>query len=50
MIIPTSGTLMAVLAIAGVSFEEWIRWVLPRWAALMALGAVAVGVAMAVGL
>jgi uncharacterized ion transporter superfamily protein YfcC len=50
MIIPTSGTLMAILAIAGVGFEEWIRWVFPRWAALMALGAIAVGVAIAIGL
>jgi len=50
LIIPTSGTLMAVLATAGVRYEEWIAWVLPRWAALMALGAVAVTVAIAVGL
>jgi uncharacterized ion transporter superfamily protein YfcC len=50
MIIPTSGTLMAILAIAGVRYEEWIRWVLPRWAALMVLGAVAVAVGIAVGL
>ncbi len=50
MIIPTSGTLMAVLAIAGVRYEEWIRWVVPKWATLMLLGAVAVGVGIAVGL
>lgn len=50
LIIPTSGTLMAVLATAGVRYEEWIAWVLPRWATLMALGAVAVTVGIAVGL
>lgn len=50
LIIPTSGTLMAVLATAKVPYEEWIAWVLPRWAALIGLGVVAVGVGIAVGL
>jgi uncharacterized ion transporter superfamily protein YfcC len=50
LIIPTSGTLMAVLATAGVRYEDWIRWVFPRWATLMALGAVAVAIGIAVGL
>ncbi len=50
LIIPTSGTLMAVLATAKVPYEEWMRWVLPRWGTMIALGAVAVAVGIAVGL
>ncbi len=50
LIIPTSGTLMAVLATAKVPYEDWIRWVLPRWGTMIALGAVAVAVGIAVGL
>jgi uncharacterized ion transporter superfamily protein YfcC len=29
MIIPTSGVTMGVLAIAGIPFEKWFRWMLP---------------------
>ena len=50
LIIPTSGTLMAVLATAKVPYEDWIRWVFPRWATMIALGAVAVAVGIVVGL
>jgi uncharacterized ion transporter superfamily protein YfcC len=50
LIIPTSGTLMAVLATAKVSYEDWIAWVLPRWATLIGIGIVAVAVAVAIGL
>ena len=50
LIIPTSGTLMAVLATAKIRYEDWIAWVLPRWAALIGLGAVAVAVGIVVGL
>jgi uncharacterized ion transporter superfamily protein YfcC len=50
LIIPTSGTLMAVLATAKVPYEDWMRWVLPRWGAMIALGAVAVAVGILVGL
>jgi uncharacterized ion transporter superfamily protein YfcC len=50
MIIPTSGALMAVLATAKVNFEDWIRWVLPFYGALVLLGVVAIGVGIAVGL
>ena len=39
---PTNGALMAMLAAAGVRFEDWLRFALPLWLILMAL-AVAVG-------
>jgi uncharacterized ion transporter superfamily protein YfcC len=50
LIIPTSGSLMAILALAKVPYEDWIRWVLPVWGLLILLGSVAIAVAIAVGL
>jgi len=50
LITPTNGALMAVLAAAGVPFEGWLRFVLPLWGGLMALAAVAVLTALALGL
>jgi len=40
MIIPTSGTLMAVLAIAKVPYAKWLKFVLPLFAALFLLSIV----------
>ena len=39
----------AVLAAAKVRYDEWLRFVLPLYAALLALGAVAIAVAIAIG-
>lgn len=50
MITPTNGALMAVLATAGVRYEEWLRFTAPWCALLVALGAVAVVVALALGI
>ena len=50
LLTPTNGALMAVLAAAGVRFEDWIRFVLPMWGLLIAVGAIAVLVALAIGL
>lgn len=50
LLTPTNGALMAMLGVAGVRYEEWMRFTLPLWLALMALGAVAVAVGIAVGL
>jgi uncharacterized ion transporter superfamily protein YfcC len=50
MITPTNGALMAVLAAARVGYDEWFRFAAPWWALLTALGAVAVVVALAIGL
>ncbi len=50
LIIPTSGSLMAILALAKVPYEDWIRWALPVWGLLILLGSLAIAVAIAVGL
>jgi uncharacterized ion transporter superfamily protein YfcC len=50
MITPTNGGLMAVLAAAGVGYGEWLRFAAPWWALLTALGAVALVIALAIGL
>jgi uncharacterized ion transporter superfamily protein YfcC len=50
LLTPTNGALMAVLIAAGVPYERWLRFVVPVFAALFALGAVAVGVGIAVRL
>lgn len=47
---PTNGALMAMLAASGVRYEDWLRFALPLFALLFALGAVAVAVAVAIGL
>jgi len=50
MLTPTNGSLMAILVAAGVGWDEWFG-VVWRWAAvLLALGAIAVCVAVAMGL
>jgi uncharacterized ion transporter superfamily protein YfcC len=50
LIIPTSGSLMAILALAKVRYEDWLRWVFPVWGLLILLGCAAISVAIAVGL
>ena len=50
MITPTNGGLMAVLAAAGVGYDEWLRFAALWWAMLTALGAVAVIIALALGI
>ncbi len=50
LITPTNGALLAILAAGGVRYEEWFKFVLPRYAALLALGMMAIGVALALGL
>jgi uncharacterized ion transporter superfamily protein YfcC len=50
LVTPTNGALLAILAASGVGFEEWIRFAGPRYLALMALGSVAIGVAIWIGL
>jgi uncharacterized ion transporter superfamily protein YfcC len=48
-IVPTSGVLMAMLSLAGIPYEKWLRFVLPLFAQLMVLSAVFLVVAMAIG-
>ena len=50
LLTPTNGALMAVLAVAGVRYEDWFRFLMPLYLLLFALGAVAVGVGIAIGL
>jgi uncharacterized ion transporter superfamily protein YfcC len=50
LITPTNGALMAILGVAGVRFEEWIRFTAPLWLGLVLLGAVSIAVGLAVGI
>jgi uncharacterized ion transporter superfamily protein YfcC len=50
LLTPTNGTLMAVTAAALVRYEDWLRFAVPVYAALMALAGVAIVVAIAIGL
>jgi uncharacterized ion transporter superfamily protein YfcC len=50
LFVPTSGALMAVLAAGGVRYDRWLRFVLPMWAMMMGLGALAVLSAVLIGL
>ena len=50
MLTPTNGALMAVLGAAGVGYDDWLRFAAPWWALLTAFGAVAIVVALAIGL
>lgn len=49
IVTPTNGGMMAVLAAASVPYEKWIRFALPLFGALLALGALAVTAAIATG-
>ena len=47
---PTNGALMAMLAAAGVRYEEWLKFVAPLYGLLMALAGVGLVLAVAAGL
>src|SRR5439155_26166086 len=47
---PTSGALLAILAAAQVRYEDWLRFALPLLLTLLALGAGAIGLGVAIGL
>jgi len=50
LVTPTNGALMAILAAAQVRYEDWLKFALPLSLGLLALGALALGVGIAVGL
>ena len=50
LLTPTNGGLMAVIAAAGVRYEDWFAFAVRMWLVLMALGAAAILVAFAIGL
>ncbi len=49
LLFPTNGPLLAMLALVGVRFDEWFKWVLPRCLLLAGLGCVALVLAIAIG-
>jgi uncharacterized ion transporter superfamily protein YfcC len=49
IVTPTNGALMAMLAAAGVRYEEWFQFVAPVWGTLMLLAALALIVAVGTG-
>jgi uncharacterized ion transporter superfamily protein YfcC len=49
-IIPTSGVLMAMLSLAGIPFERWIRFMFPLFLILMATSTVFLFIMVAMGL
>jgi uncharacterized ion transporter superfamily protein YfcC len=50
LLTPTNGALMAMLAAAGVRYDEWLRFTLPLFGILLGLGALAIVVGAAMGL
>ena len=50
LVTPTNGALMAMLAAAGVRFEDWIRFAAPLAGLLLLLAAAAIGIGVATGL
>ncbi|MDX1393297.1 MAG: YfcC family protein [Gemmatimonadota bacterium] len=50
LVTPTNGALMAILAAAGVRFEEWFRFCFPRYLGLVALGMLSILIAIRIGL
>lgn len=49
LVTPTNGALMAILATAGVRYDEWLRFAGPLYAGLVVLGAVSIAIGLAVG-
>ena len=50
LLTPTNGALMAILASAKVRYEDWIRYAGPLYLGLVAIGMVAIWVALGMGL
>jgi uncharacterized ion transporter superfamily protein YfcC len=50
LLIPTNGGLMAVLAIAGISFDKWFKFALKLVLVIMAISAAAIVVAISINL
>ena len=50
LLIPTNGALMAILGAAKVRYEDWLRFCIPIYLGLLALGLLAVVLGVATGL
>jgi len=48
-IVPTSGVLMAMLSLAHIPYERWLRFVLPLFLMLLALSGIFLMIAVAIG-
>jgi uncharacterized ion transporter superfamily protein YfcC len=49
LLTPTNGALMAVTAAAGVKYGDWLKFAIPLFCMLLGLGAIAIMVAIAIG-
>ena len=49
-ILPTGGAVMAILALAGVRYDQWLRFAAPLCGVLFLFGMAAIAVAIAIGL
>ena len=49
MLIPTNGALMAIIAIAGISFNKWFKFALKPTLVIMAFGALSIVLAIHIG-
>jgi len=50
LVTPTNGALMALLAAAGVSYDEWFKFIIKKYLILLGLGALAMVIAIKIGL
>lgn len=50
LLIPTNGSLMAIIALAGISFDKWFKFALKITLAIMVVGAIGVVVATIIGI
>ncbi len=49
MLVPTNGALMAIITIAGISFNKWFKFALKPTLVIMALGALSIVLAIYIG-
>ena len=49
LLYPTQGALMAIIAIAGISFDKWFKFILKFVLAILCVGAIAIIVAVYIG-
>ena len=49
MLVPTNGALMAILVIAGIPFDQWLKFALKPTLIIMILSSIAITVAVFIG-
>jgi uncharacterized ion transporter superfamily protein YfcC len=49
MIIPTNGALVAILAIAGIGYDDWLKFIWRPFGILMIIGCIAIVIAVFIG-